>query len=190
MSLGSVITAFRRSVRYRLGRAYNSFHYSQSNNKYVMLFVFPSVIWYTRYRAETKLGYRLYIAPTAGGPVDYQDRIDASSIMKENIDSTEEGGSLFMRGLNYVDDMIMGLWYRMRNQRPLIEGFKNGKKVYLEDNATVADLKKAIYGKEALSYDDALVGCKGRVMQNSDNLALSTRAFCKRDPRIVIWRDA
>ncbi|KAK1444486.1 hypothetical protein BgAZ_103970 [Babesia gibsoni] len=189
MSVGSSLTAFRRSVRYRLGRMYNSFHYSQSNNKYVMLFVFPGVMWYTRYRAETKLGYRLYIAPTAGGPIDYEGEIDASSLMKEAEGPKEDTVSMLLKGLNYVDDTIVGAWNKLQGKKELIDGFKNGKKVYLEDSATVGDLKKMVYGKDALAYADVLVGCKGRVMQNDDNLALSTRAFCKRDPRIVLWRD-
>ncbi|KAK1933160.1 hypothetical protein X943_002448 [Babesia divergens] len=186
----SIITAFRRSVRYRLGRIYNSFHYSQSNNKYVMLFVFPSIIWYTRYRADTKLGYRLYISPTAGGPVDYEDKIDTSGIVNKAEDDSEESCSVVLNALNCVDDFIMRIWQKVRGTNPLIEGFKNGRKVYLQDHATVSDLKSLVYGPHALAYEDVLVGCKGRIMQNSDNLALSARAFCKRDPRIVLWRDA
>ncbi|GIX60923.1 uncharacterized protein BcabD6B2_03580 [Babesia caballi] len=188
MGRAGLLTSVRRSLRYRLGRLYNSFYYSQSNNKYVMLFVFPSVIWYTRFRADTKLGYRLYIAPTAGGPVDYMEKIDRDSVMKEE-DHAEHSSFLGLGVLNYVDDVLMGLWRRVNGSKPLIEGFKNGKKVYLDDTATVADLKSAVYGPAVVGHEDVLVGCKGRVMQDDDNLALATRAFCRRDPRIVLWRD-
>ncbi|EDO08289.1 hypothetical protein BBOV_III007280 [Babesia bovis T2Bo] len=190
MSRGSLLTAARRSLRYRLGRLYNSFYYSQSNNKYVMLFVFPSVIWYTRFRADTKLGYRLYISPTAGGPVDYKEKIDKDSITKSSDDSSEQSSSLLLNVLNYLDDTIMGIWSSIKGTKPLIEGFKNGKKVYLNDSATVQDLKNAVYGKLAMENKDVMVGCKGRIMQDEDNLALATRAFCRRDPRIILWRDA
>ncbi|CDR96719.1 hypothetical protein, conserved [Babesia bigemina] len=189
MSHCGLLTAARRSLRYRLGRIYNSFYYSQSNNKYVMLFVFPSVIWYTRFRADTRLGYRLYIAPTAGGPVDYLDQIESGSVQKQTSEPDETHSSVLLDALNYVDDTIMGVWRWIKGSKPLIEGFKNGKKIYLDDSATVADLKKAIYGRKALEHEDVLVGCKGRVMQTDDNLALATRAFCRRDPRIVLWRD-
>ncbi|ORM39925.1 uncharacterized protein BXIN_1282 [Babesia sp. Xinjiang] len=173
-----------------MGRLYNSFYYSQSNNKYVMLFVFPSVIWYTRFRADTKLGYRLYISPTAGGPIDYTDKIDSAAMRKQDDDSGEISSSYLLDALNYVDDTVMGLWRRITGSRPLIEGFKNGKKVYLDDSATVTDLKNAVYGQRAIENKDVLVGCKGRIMQDDDNLALATRAFCRRDPRIVLWRDS
>lgn len=68
--------------------------------------------------------------------------------------------------------------------------FKNGEKHFFDENATVADLKKTIY----LSYGDNIpenvaVGCHGRMFEESDNLALGVRAFCKRDPRITFWKD-
>ncbi|GFE53346.1 hypothetical protein BaOVIS_007500 [Babesia ovis] len=173
-----------------MGRLYNSFYYSQSNNKYVMLFVFPSVIWYTRFRADTKLGYRLYISPTAGGPVDYMEQIDKEAMNKQSDDSEDQSSSVLLNALNFLDDTLMSIWGRIRGSRPLIEGFKNGKKVYLNDSATVNDLKNAVYGNKAIEHSDVLVGCKGRIMQDDDNLALATRAFCRRDPRIILWKDA
>ena len=43
-----------------------------------------------------------------------------------------------------------------------------------------------------LQYQDTtklLVGCRGRMFADTDNLALAVRAFCKRDPNILIWKD-
>lgn len=93
--------------------------------------------------------------------------------------------------------------------------WKNGRKYYLPDEATVSDLKSLVYAdqkpvdarqeaeKTAASiesedteatprYQDPsqlLVGCKGRMFEDTDNLAMAVRAFCRRDPNILIWKD-
>eukprot|EP00386_Alphamonas_edax_P007612 GDKI01025359.1.p1 GENE.GDKI01025359.1~~GDKI01025359.1.p1 ORF type:complete len:169 (+),score=32.21 GDKI01025359.1:58-507(+) len=68
-------------------------------------------------------------------------------------------------------------------------GWTNGKKLYLDDNTTVAELKALVYeGKDKIP-ENVAVGCRGRMMEDSDNLALAVRAFCKRDPKIVLWRE-
>eukprot|EP00388_Colpodella_angusta_P014610 GDKJ01036512.1.p1 GENE.GDKJ01036512.1~~GDKJ01036512.1.p1 ORF type:complete len:148 (-),score=29.56 GDKJ01036512.1:71-514(-) len=68
--------------------------------------------------------------------------------------------------------------------------FKNGEKHFFDEATTVADLKKHIY----LTYGDNIpenvaVGCRGRMFEETDNLALGVRAFCKRDPRITFWKE-
>lgn len=50
-----------RDINYRLKKIYHSFYYAQSHIKYVMLILFPAIIWTTRYRADTQLGYFFYI---------------------------------------------------------------------------------------------------------------------------------
>lgn len=90
--------------------------------------------------------------------------------------------------------------------------WENGRKYYLPDEATVSDLKNLVYSeqkpldarqKEEASdktgqtepkpqYQDPshlLVGCKGRVFEDSDNLAMAVKAFCRRHPNILIWKD-
>uniref|UniRef100_A0A3B0MYT8 Uncharacterized protein n=1 Tax=Theileria annulata TaxID=5874 RepID=A0A3B0MYT8_THEAN len=180
----SLFTSFRRSLNYRLGRLYNSFYYAQSNNKYVMLFAFPAFIWYVRYRADTKLGYRLYISPTAGGPLDYLELSDIPADKKD--DSKNE--SFLTSSYEFLLDKYNWFSKKVLKSGPPIKHWKNGNKVYLSDDLTVKELKKLIYG-DSDSSKDVLVGCKGRVMKDEDNLALATRAFCKRDPRLVLWRE-
>ncbi|AFZ81271.1 hypothetical protein BEWA_006800 [Theileria equi strain WA] len=178
----SLITSVRRSINYRLGRLYNSFYYSQSNNKYVMVFAFPAFLWYIRYRADTKLGYRLYISPTALGPLDYLDKVDSS---KETLEEEAKEPSVFEK----IGEKFEWLTEKVSGSAPLVKNWTNGKKIYLPDDVTVSDLKRLVYGNNTAAQRDVLVGCKGRIMNNDDNLALATRAFCKRDPRLVLWRE-
>merc|ERR1712107_170111 len=69
----------------------------------------------------------------------------------------------------------------------LFFGWKNGSVFYFPAMATVKDLKDAVY--EGNSPAAAKAGCYGRVMEDSDNLALAVRTFCKRDPKIVLWEE-
>lgn len=155
---------------HRLFRMYDSFYNAQSSTKFIMCFFFPAAIFSVRYRADTKLGYHVFIAE----PSLYPD--------------------------------LSHKWVG--------KTWKNGKKYYLPDDATVSDLKNLVYSeqkpldaqqkeptvasvepKEADAtprYQDPselLVGCKGRMFEDTDNLAMAVRAFCRRDPNILIWRD-
>lgn len=90
----------------------------------------------------------------------------------------------------------------------------NGRKYYLPDDATVSDLKNLVYSEQKPleakqkelepsseeskgadpepQYQDPselLVGCRGRMFEDTDNLAMAVRAFCRRDPNILIWKD-
>ncbi|BAM41915.1 conserved hypothetical protein [Theileria orientalis strain Shintoku] len=179
----SLATKFRRSLNYRLGRFYNSFYYAQSNNKYVMLIAFPAFIWYVRYRADTKLGYRLYISPTAGGPLDYLELSEIPPNQK-----SKNNDSFISSSVEFLADKYKWFTNKVFKPGPMVKYWENGRKIYLSDDLTVRGLKKLLYGDEE-SSKDVLVGCKGRVMNDNDNLALATRAFCKRDPRLVLWRE-
>ncbi|CRG93329.1 conserved Plasmodium protein, unknown function [Plasmodium gallinaceum] len=134
-----------RDINYRLKKFYHSFYYSQSHIKYVMLILFPAIIWSTRYRTDTKLGYFFYINDEKLYP-------------------------------QYSNNLINTKW-------------KNGTKFYLDDNLTVKDIKKIIYQNEENIPKNIKFGCKGRMMEDTDNLALAVRAFCKRDPKVFIWED-
>ncbi|KAL8453555.1 hypothetical protein Emag_001774 [Eimeria magna] len=156
---------------HRLGRMYDSFYNAQSSTKFVMCFFFPAAIFSVRYRADTKLGYHVFIAE----PSLYPD--------------------------------LSHKW--------IGKTWTNGKKYYLPDDATVADLKALVYAEQkpleahkkeearnpepprggappTLSFQDPsqlLAGCRGRMFEDTDNLALAVRAFCRRDPNIIIWKD-
>ncbi|KAL8426641.1 hypothetical protein Efla_005898 [Eimeria flavescens] len=156
---------------HRLGRMYDSFYNAQNSTKFVMCIFFPTAIFSVRYRADTKLGYHVFIAE----PSLYPD--------------------------------LSHKW--------IGKTWTNGRKYYLPDEATVSDLKNLVYSeqkpldvrqKEAaaasaratkddeqkLEYQDPsqlLVGCRGRMFEDTDNLAMAVRAFCRRDPNILIWKD-
>lgn len=68
--------------------------------------------------------------------------------------------------------------------------WKNGMKFYCKDDMTVSDLKNKVYNGAQNVPADAVVGCKGRMFADSDNLALAVRSFCKRDPRLLVWRES
>jgi hypothetical protein len=65
--------------------------------------------------------------------------------------------------------------------------FKNGKSIYTKGSATVQDLKEKVYGEKSKVPASVKAGCHGRIFEDSDNLALAVRAFCRRDPKIVFW---
>ncbi|SBT30653.1 conserved Plasmodium protein, unknown function [Plasmodium ovale wallikeri] len=153
-----------RDLNYRRKKLYHSFYYAQSHIKYVMLILFPAVIWSTRYRADTKLGYFFYINDEKLYPNVFSNEKDKNS-------------SGYSKYLDYPSNLI-------KNRK-----WVNGTKFYLNDNVTVEDAKKVIYQKEENIPNNIKLGCRGRMMNNNDNLALAVRAFCKRDPKIFIWED-
>ncbi|XP_026193700.1 uncharacterized protein LOC34623488 [Cyclospora cayetanensis] len=160
-----------RYLSHRLGRLYDSFYNSQSSTKFVMCFAFPAAIFSVRYRTDTKLAYHVFIAE----PSLYPD--------------------------------LSHKWVG--------KTWENGRKYYLPDHATVKDLKELVYSEqkplemkqkeleeaaEAAKNTDLknpeyhdpsqlLAGCRGRMFEDSDNLALAVKAFCRRDPKILIWKD-
>eukprot|EP00811_Abedinium_folium_P012012 NODE_21130_length_767_cov_10.167188.p1 GENE.NODE_21130_length_767_cov_10.167188~~NODE_21130_length_767_cov_10.167188.p1 ORF type:complete len:150 (-),score=37.15 NODE_21130_length_767_cov_10.167188:247-696(-) len=69
----------------------------------------------------------------------------------------------------------------------LLFNWKSGTAHYFPAMATVADLKNTVYKGDVPPAVRA--GCHGRMMEDSDNLALAVRTFCRRDPRIVLWEE-
>lgn len=65
----------------------------------------------------------------------------------------------------------------------------NGRKFYVDDDVSVSQLKRQIYEAEAAPPAGVKVGCRGRVFEDTDNLAMAVRAFCRRDPRILLFKD-
>ncbi|KJP89183.1 hypothetical protein AK88_01061 [Plasmodium fragile] len=166
-----------RDVNYRLKKLYHSFYYAQSHIKYVMLFLFPGVIWCTRYRADTKLGYYIYINEEKLYP----------NQLTEGEESTSEGVSNWTN-IASVQEYLYTKYNHMYNKFTKTK-WKNGTKFYLDDGLTVADVKKLLYSEEEKIPPNLKVGCRGRMMEDTDNLAMAVRAFCKRDPKIFIWED-
>ena len=64
--------------------------------------------------------------------------------------------------------------------------FANGASFYAGGGASVKDFKDQVYGKNK-TPGSVRVGCAGRMFEDSDNLALAVRSFCRRDSRIVFW---
>mmetsp|Transcript_119412 Transcript_119412/g.331935 ORF Transcript_119412/g.331935 Transcript_119412/m.331935 type:complete len:157 (-) Transcript_119412:230-700(-) len=67
--------------------------------------------------------------------------------------------------------------------------WKNGSPFYFPAMASVKDLKTSVYGSADKVPKGVRAGCYGRMMEDSDNLALAVRTFCKRDPKIVLWEE-
>lgn len=67
--------------------------------------------------------------------------------------------------------------------------WKNGSKIYCNEKTTVADLKRRIFGSVSAIPSDVAIGCKGRMFDDRDNLAMAVRSFCKMDPRLVVWKE-
>ncbi|ANQ05977.1 Uncharacterized protein PCOAH_00003350 [Plasmodium coatneyi] len=165
-----------RDVNFRLKKLYHSFYYAQSHIKYVMLFLFPGVIWSTRYRADTKLGYYIYIN---------EEKLYPDKMIEEG--STSDGVSTWTDSASLLD-YLYAKYFHMYN-KVTKKKWKNGTKFYLDDGVTVADVKKLLYSEEEKIPKNLKFGCRGRMMEDTDNLAMAVRAFCKRDPKIFIWED-
>merc|ERR1712113_1141169 len=89
---------------------------------------------------------------------------------------------IFIADKNVEPDCSNNFWH----------SWKNGTPFYFPAMATVKDLKESVYE----SYEGAgkvpkavRAGCYGRMMEDTDNLALAVRTFCRRDPKIVLWEE-
>merc|ERR1712087_105799 len=71
----------------------------------------------------------------------------------------------------------------------LWSSWKNGSPFYFPAMATVNDLKASVYDGSDKVPKAVRAGCYGRMMEDSDNLALAVRTFCRRDPKIVLWEE-
>merc|ERR1711862_915824 len=71
----------------------------------------------------------------------------------------------------------------------MFKNWKNGKGLYFPAMATVKDLKETVYSPYGGVPKGVRAGCHGRMMEDSDNLALAVRTFCRRDPKIVLWEE-
>jgi len=71
----------------------------------------------------------------------------------------------------------------------LFSGWSNGKEFYGSAMTTVGEFKDQVYSPYGKTPAYVRVGCHGRMMEDSDNLALAVRSFCKGDPMLVFWED-
>ncbi len=137
-------------LRFRMGRLYETFWFSQSNLKWTLVFLYPGALFYIRWRAEHQYKYNVYVADEQVTP------------------QTEK------------TIPIVGKKYG---------AFKNGNSYYTNAMATVQDFKATVYkGKENVPKN-IKAGCNGRMFEDSDNLALAVRSFCRRNPQIVFWEE-
>jgi hypothetical protein len=138
------------SLRFRLGRLYETYWFSQSSLKYTLVFLYPGFLYWTRFKAEHQYKYHLFFADESVKP------------------STEKQIYKFKYGAT-----------------------KDGKMVYQTGDVTVSDLKKQLFAeaknKEASSK--ARVGCHGRMFEDSDNLAMAVKNFCRKDSKLVFWEE-
>jgi len=68
--------------------------------------------------------------------------------------------------------------------------WRQGMSFYQPATATVAEMKERVYGHKNKVPENLRVGCHGRMMEDTDNLALAVRTFCKRDPMLLFWKEA
>lgn len=154
----NILWSLRQTLNYRLQRLWTTFYFAQYSSKFTLLLAFPGLFSVIRYRAETKYGYHVFIHPTSVN--------EASSILpKPALPPALESSERLQR------------WF----------AWKNGSKFYFDKHATVHDVKLALYREEKHIPEHLMVGCKGRIFHDTDNLAASTRVYCKRDPRLVLW---
>merc|ERR1712151_1044535 len=92
----------------------------------------------------------------------------------------EDSDNVFIADKSAEPECSQNLW----------SAWKNGATFYFPAMATVQDLKQAVSetgdGKVPAKVK---AGCYGRMMEDSDNLALAVRTFCQRDPKIVLWEE-
>jgi len=143
---------------FRATRLYETFWNSQSNLKWGFVVAYPSYLFYIRWRAETQYKYNVYLEKPSIYPT-YEN---------------EKGLGHMLRSLAFgAGSKGGGYW-------------SNGSVVYGTSAMTVGDMKNTVYRSEK-TPDNLKVGCRGRMMEDSDNLALAVKSFCRRDPRILMW---
>jgi hypothetical protein len=153
MSAPGFRSAFRsvaEGFKFRAGRLYETFWFSQSNLKWTLVFLYPGALFYIRWRAEHQYKYNVYVAD------------------KEIVPQTEKTVP------------IVGKKYG---------AFKNGNSYYTGAMATVQDFKATVYQGKDKVPSNIRAGCNGRMFEDSDNLALAVRSFCRRNPQIVFWEE-
>jgi hypothetical protein len=146
-------SAFRTvadAVKFRAGRLYETFWFSQSNLKWTLVFLYPGGLFYIRWRAEHEYKYNVYIAD------------------KDIVPQTEKTVP------------VVGKQFG---------AFYNGKSYYTGGMTTVQDFKAAVYNGKQNVPKNIKAGCNGRMFDDSDNLALAVRSFCRRNPQIVLWEE-
>merc|ERR1712083_1110843 len=75
------------------------------------------------------------------------------------------------------------------DSQKFFSSWKNGSAFYFPATASVKDLKEKVYEGAENVPTAVRAGCYGRMMEDSDNLALAVRTFCRRDPKIVLWEE-
>ncbi|CAD7956973.1 unnamed protein product [Amoebophrya sp. A25] len=145
-------------MTFRAARLYETFWNSQSNLKWGLVVAYPSYLFYIRWRAETQYKYNVYLEKPSLYPTMAEERGIAHALRSVLFGAGSVGG---------------GYW-------------SNGSVFYGTSAMSVADLKTRVYGKETPPAN-LKVGCRGRMMEDSDNLALAVKSFCRRDPRILMW---
>ncbi|KAF8821320.1 hypothetical protein IE077_004357 [Cardiosporidium cionae] len=174
-SIGGSLLSF---VRYRIGRLYYSFFYAQYNSKYLLVILVPAFFFAVRFRTDTTLGYRIYV------PGKPDENLGSSSRYEHFLDDLAESKPAFSKKDSKADSFVG------TDSISALRNWKNGTKVFMDDGATVSDLKQKFIktGNKALP-DGILAACHGRILEDSDLLAFAVRAYCKRDPKIFIWRE-
>lgn len=150
-------------MQFRAGRLYETFWNSQSNLKWGLVLVYPAYLLNIRWRAETQYKYNVYIADKSAYPTYENDRGIFHMLYS----------AMFGAGVTGAGG---GYW-------------SNGKVFYFDANQTVGGLKETVYRKSQSPPKNLKVGCRGRMMNDSDNLALAVKSFCRRDPRILMWEE-
>merc|ERR1712194_845733 len=137
-----------------------TFWNSQSNLKWGLVVAWPAYLFYIRWRAETQYKYNVYLEK--GCEPTYANKSG-----------------------------LFHLLYSLGFGKGLVEGggyWKNGSVFWGNSSLTVGGLKNMVYDSEE-TPKKLRVGCRGRMMQDEDNLAIAVKNFCRRDPRILMWTE-
>mmetsp|Transcript_134602 Transcript_134602/g.262110 ORF Transcript_134602/g.262110 Transcript_134602/m.262110 type:complete len:187 (+) Transcript_134602:88-648(+) len=95
--------------------------------------------------------------------------------------------NIFVADKEVEPDYSHKLYTSFEKEKNWFRTWKNGSAFYFPAMATVRDLKEKVYDGKVPPAVRA--GCYGRMMEDSDNLALAVRTFCRRDPKIVFWEE-
>ena len=130
-------SAFRtvsEGIRFRAGRLYETFWFSQSNLKWTLVFLYPGALFYIRWRAEHQYKYNVYVADKEVIPQTEK----TVPIVGKKFGAFQNGNSYYTNAMATVEDFKATVYNGKENVPKNIRAGCNGRMFEDHDNLALA----------------------------------------------------